>query len=54
MNNYITYLTTGSDHNCYEIMNTLGIDITDKKVYEKAIEYFNSMLDKFVELRDEV
>ena len=54
LDKYRTYLSTGFDHNCYEIISTLGIDITDKNVYIKAIEYFDSMLDKFVELRDEV
>ncbi len=54
LNNYIKFLSTGSDKDCVDIYKTLGIDITDEKVYIKAIEYFNSMLDKFVELRDEV
>ena len=53
LDKYKTYLSTGLDHNCYEIMSTLGIDITDKNVYIKAIDYFDSMLDKFVELNKE-
>lgn len=53
LDNYIKFLSTGTSIDNIEIFNTLGIDVTDKKVYEKAIEYFDSMLDKFVKLRDE-
>lgn len=53
LDNYIKFLSTGTSKDNIEIFNTLGIDVTDKKVYEKAIEYFDSMLDKFVKLRDE-
>ena len=54
LDKYIRFLSTGTDKDNVDIFNTLGIDITDKNVYSKAIEYFDSMLDKFVELRDEV
>jgi oligoendopeptidase F len=54
LDKYIKFLSTGTDHDYVDIFKVLGIDITDKNVYIKAIEYFDSMLDKFVELRDEV
>ena len=54
LDNYIKFLSTGTDHDYPDIFKVLGVDITDKNVYIKAIEYFDSMLDKFVELRDEV
>ena len=53
LDNYIKFLSTGTSKDNVDIFATLGIDVTDKKVYEKAIEYFDSMLDKFIKLRDE-
>ena len=54
LDNYIKFLKVGSDKDVVEIYKVLGIDITDKNVYIKAIDYFDSLLDKFVELREEV
>jgi oligoendopeptidase F len=54
LDNYIKFLSTGTSIDNIEIFNVLGIDVCDKNVYTKAIEYFDSMLDKFVKLRDEV
>ena len=54
VDNYIKFLSTGSNKDNVDIYKVLGIDISDKQVYVKAINYFDSMLDKFVELRDEV
>ncbi len=54
LDNYIKFLSTGSDVEIVDTYKILGIDICDKNVYIKAINYFDSMLDKFVELRDEV
>ncbi|MBR6072832.1 MAG: hypothetical protein IKP76_00740 [Bacilli bacterium] len=53
LDNYIKFLSTGTDHDYPDVFKVLGIDITDKNVYIKAIEYFNSMLDRFVELNKE-
>ena len=53
LDKYIKFLSTGSNHDNYDIFKVLGIDIADKKIYIKAIEYFNSMLDKFIELSKE-
>ena len=52
LNNYIKFLSTGSNVDNPDIFKILGIDVTDKNVYIKAIKYFDYMLDKFVELRD--
>ena len=54
LDKYIKFLKTGSDKDTVDIYKVLGIDITDKNVYIKAIKYFDDMLDKFVKLRDEV
>ena len=53
LDNYIKFLSTGSSKDNVDIYGVLGIDITDKNVYTKAIEYFDSMLDRFVELYKE-
>ena len=53
LNKYIKFLSTGSNVDNPDIFKVLGIDVTDKEVYKKAINYFNDMLDKFVKLRDE-
>ena len=52
LNKYIKFLSTGSNVDNPDIFKVLGIDVTDKEVYLKAIKYFDNMLDKFVELRD--
>ena len=44
---YIKFLSTGTNVEYVDIFKILGVDITDKNVYTKAIEYFDSMLDKF-------
>ena len=54
LDNYIKFLKTGSEKDVVDIYKILGIDVTDKNVYIKAIAYFDNMLDKFVELRDGV
>ena len=53
LNKYIKFLSTGSNVDNPGIFKVLGIDVTDKNVYIKAIKYFDDMLDKFVKLRDE-
>ena len=53
LDNYIRFLSTGSDIDNPDIFKVLGIDVTDKNVYLKAIKYFDNMLDKFIKLRDE-
>ena len=53
LDKYIKFLSTGADVDNPDIFKVLGIDVTDKNVYLKAIKYFDNMLDRFVELRDE-
>ena len=54
LDNYIKFLSTGTEMDNVDIFGVLGIDITDKNVYIKAIDYFDSMLNRFEELRKEV
>jgi oligoendopeptidase F len=44
------FLSIGSDSWPIDTFKILGIDLTKKEVYEKAIQYFESLLDKFEEL----
>ena len=53
LNKYLKFLKTGGDHTPVEAFKVLGIDLKDKKVYENAIKYFDTMLDKFIEISKE-
>ena len=53
LDNYIKFLSTGTDKDNVDIFKVLGVDITDKNVYTKAINYYDSMLDKLEELLKE-
>ena len=50
LDKYIKFLKTGSDKDTVDIYKVLGIDITDKNVYIKAIKYFDDMLDKSIKI----
>lgn len=53
LDNYIKFLSTGSDVWPIDSFKTLGIDITKKDVYENAIKYFNKMIDEFIRISKE-
>ncbi len=50
LDRYMKFLSIGSDSWPIDTFKILGIDLTKKEVYEKAIQYFESLLDKFEEL----
>ena len=50
LDKYMKFLSVGSDSWPIDTFKILGIDLTKKDVYEKAIQYFDSLLDKFEEL----
>lgn len=50
LDKYLNYLRLGSDHYPIDAFKELGFDLTDKKVYEDAIKYFDSLLDKYKEI----
>lgn len=54
--NYMKFLKVGSDKWPSEAFAVLGVDLEDKSVYESAIQYFDSMIDKYYEilLKEEV
>lgn len=48
--NYLKFLTLGGSMYPIDELKTLGIDMTDSKVIESAIEYFEKTIDKFYEI----
>lgn len=47
LDRYMKFLSTGSDKWPTEAFAILGVDLTKKDVYQKAINYFDSLIDKF-------
>lgn len=50
LSNYHKFLSTGGDVWPIEAFKVLKIDLCDKKVYEDAIKYFDTMLEKYKEV----
>ena len=50
---YLNFLKLGSDVYPIEAIKTLGFDLTDKKVYEEAINYFDSLLEEYTKISKE-
>lgn len=50
LDKYMKFLSVGTDSWPIDTFKILGVDLTKKDVYEKAIQYFDSLLDKFEEL----
>ena len=50
LNNYLEFLKCGSDKDIAETFKILGVDLEDKKVYEEAVSFFTSLLDKYEEI----
>ena len=53
LDRYIKFISLGGDIYPIDAFKVLGMDLTDKKVYEDALEYFNSLIDKFIEISKE-
>ena len=50
LNKYIEFLKIGCDVWPQDAFKVLGVDLCEPLVYEKAIKYFNDLLDKFEEI----
>ena len=50
LNKYIEFLKCGNDKEVSEVFEILEINLEDKKVYEEAISFFTSLLDKYEEI----
>ncbi len=53
LSRYIEFLKVGRDKWPIDAFKVLGIDLEDKKVYEDAIRYFDSLLDEYERIYDE-
>ena len=53
LDNYIKFLSTGSDVDTMETFKILGVDLESKDVYENAIKYFDELIDKFNKIYEE-
>lgn len=52
LNNYLNFLKVGSDKWPAEAFKILGVDLNSPKVYESAIDYFDSLVTKFENIYD--
>ena len=53
LDNYIKFISLGSDIHPIEAFKVLGFDLEDKRVYEDAIKYFDSLIDEFNKISKE-
>ena len=53
LDRYIKFLSLGSDIYPIEAFKVLGVDLTDSKVYEDAIKYFDSLIEEFKKISKE-
>ena len=53
LNKYMKFLSTGSDVWPIDVFKILDVDLTSNKVYEEAIKYYDSLLDKLDEISKE-
>ena len=53
LDKYIKFLSLGSDTYPTDAFKVLGFDLTDPKVYEDAIKYFDSLIEEFKKISKE-
>ena len=53
LDRYIEFLKCGSDKDVTETFEILGVNLEDKKVYKEAVEFFNTLLDKYEKIYNE-
>ena len=53
LDNYIKFLSAGSNLWPCDVFKILGIDLTKDDVYLGAIKYYNSLIDEFEKIRKE-
>ena len=51
LDKYIKFLSTGGSSWPIDTFKVLGIDLTDSKVYEEAIMYFDSLIEEYKNLK---
>ena len=50
LDKYLKFLKTGSNVDVVDVFKIIDVDLEDKNVYENAIKYFDSMVNKLEEL----
>ena len=50
---YIKFISLGSDVYPLDAFKVLGYDLKDKKVYQDAIDCFNELITKYIEISKE-
>lgn len=52
LDKYMDFLKIGNDVDIIDAYKVLGIDIEDEKVYIEAMKFYDSLLDKFIEVKE--
>lgn len=52
LDNYLKFLKCGTDMSITDTYKILGINLEDKKIYEEAMAFYDSLLDKFIEVKE--
>ncbi|MBQ7240179.1 MAG: oligoendopeptidase F family protein [Bacilli bacterium] len=52
LDKYIKFLSTGGDTWPIDAFKVLGIDLTESKVYEEAINYFDSLIEEYKKINN--
>ncbi len=53
LDKYLKFLSAGSDKYPYDIIKILGINLKEDEVYQKALKYYDTLLDCFDKIRKE-
>lgn len=53
LDKYLKFLSAGSDKYPYDIIKILGINLKEDEVYQKALKYYDTLLDEFDRIRKE-
>ena len=52
MDKYLEFLKIGSDVSVEDAYKVLGVNLEDKTIYEEAMDFYDSLLDKFKEVKE--
>ena len=52
LDNYLKFLKCGTNMSITDIYKVLGVNLEDKTIYEEAMDFYDSLLDKFKEVKE--
>lgn len=52
LDNYLKFLKCGTNMSITDIYKVLGVNLEDKTIYEEAMDFYDSLLDKFMEVKE--